>query len=104
MNHQYTSTTLQQPANWGDLTKHFDLMVLDNRGTGLNYPVQCDDYSLWNADKFKISPKNEQEYNATVEAAARAGQSCVEKTGPVIHFMACLLGVWQKPPFMLLAD
>lgn len=66
-------------------------MVLDNRGTGLNYPVQCDDYSLWNQDNFKLFPKSEDEWNTTVEAAARAGQSCVEKTGPVIHFIVSTL-------------
>lgn len=62
--------------------------MLDNRGTGLNYPVVCD-LDLWNQD-FNLYPQSEAEYNTTVEQYARAGQSCVEKTGPVIHHMDAL--------------
>ena len=50
------------PESWGFLTDHFDMAVLDNRGTGLNYPVQCDDYSFWNQDNFKLFPESEDEW------------------------------------------
>jgi hypothetical protein len=37
-----------------------------------------------------VYPKNEEEYNATIEQYRRAGQSCLEKTGPVLGYMDAL--------------
>jgi hypothetical protein len=62
MRRQYTSSTLLEPELWRDFIPHFDVLVLDNRGTGLNYPVKCD-YDLWNEDNFNLYPQNEEEYN-----------------------------------------
>ena len=59
---QYTSSFLLEREQWADFIPHFDIVVLDNRGTGLNYPVKCD-CDMWNQDNFNLYPQSEEEYN-----------------------------------------
>ncbi len=64
------------------LRQYFDIVGLDPRGVGLSTPVTCDP-ALWNASG-SLFPRDQAAYDAMVANNTAFGQSCLEKTGPVL--------------------
>ncbi|KAJ4304617.1 hypothetical protein N0V90_000143 [Kalmusia sp. IMI 367209] len=67
------------------LTDSFDLIGLDPRGVGLSNAVQCDQ-EIW-AERVSWFPKTQEEYDALVDKNRRYGESCREKTGPLLEYL-----------------
>lgn len=65
------------------LTNAFDLIGLDPRGVGLSNPVQCDQ-KIW-AERVSWFPKTQEEYDALVNKNERYGESCRNRTGPLVE-------------------
>jgi hypothetical protein len=66
----------------------FDLIGLDPRGVGLSHAVECDQ-SIW-AERVSWFPQTEEEYEKLVDKNKRYGQSCREKTGPLLEYLDTL--------------
>lgn len=64
------------------LRQYFDIVGFDPRGVGLSTPVKCDP-ALWNASE-SLFPRDQAAYDAMVANNTAFGQSCLEKTGPVL--------------------
>jgi pimeloyl-ACP methyl ester carboxylesterase len=64
------------------LRQYFDIVGFDPRGVGLSTPVKCDP-ALWNAT-VSLFPRDQAAYDAMVANNKAFGQSCLEKTGPVL--------------------
>jgi pimeloyl-ACP methyl ester carboxylesterase len=67
------------------LTGAFDVIGLDPRGIGLSHAVQCDP-AIYN-ERTTVFPTTEAEYEAMVDRNRRLGESCRERTGPLLDFI-----------------
>lgn len=72
----------------GELQEHFDIVVADPRGIGMNYPVKCD--LAYGKQKVSYYPKTEKEYDDALSYFEGFGQSCLERTGDVLNYMDTL--------------
>ena len=71
--------------NWASLWNVYDLVGVDMRGTGNSHAVDCD-ASLFLDVQWPFI-KDQKTYDETVAAASAWGQSCANKTGPLIHHL-----------------
>ncbi|KAF1852020.1 alpha/beta-hydrolase [Cucurbitaria berberidis CBS 394.84] len=63
----------------------FDIIGLDPRGVGLSKQMECD-MSIY-AERVSLYPQNEEEFEQLVSKNKRLGESCREKTGPLLEHM-----------------
>lgn len=72
-------------GTFGKAREHFDIVVSDPRGVGLNHPVTCDpEYGLTKPNAF---PRNKQEYEEVLEFNGRMGEECLKRTGKIMNHM-----------------
>ncbi|KAI1144773.1 Alpha/Beta hydrolase protein [Nemania diffusa] len=67
------------------ITQKYDLIGLDPRGAGYSTPMRCNP-DLWNK-RVKTAVTDEIEFNALVQHYAAIGESCANKTGPLINHL-----------------
>ncbi|OAG06449.1 alpha/beta-hydrolase [Paraphaeosphaeria sporulosa] len=67
------------------LNDAFDLIGLDPRGVGLSNAVQCDQ-KIW-AERVSWFPKTQEDYDTLVDKNKRYGESCRNKTGPLLEHL-----------------
>ena len=73
---------------FGDLRNYFDIVVADPRGVGLNHPVKCD--PKFGESKYRFYPRTEAEYEEALDFYGELGQSCLERTGKLLHHLDTL--------------
>ncbi|KAF2728745.1 hypothetical protein EJ04DRAFT_581128 [Polyplosphaeria fusca] len=67
------------------LFEAFDIIGLDPRGIGFSQAVQCDQ-SIW-AERVSWFPDTQEDYDKLVDKNRRYGESCREKTGPLLEYL-----------------
>jgi pimeloyl-ACP methyl ester carboxylesterase len=63
----------------------FDLIGVDPRGVDLSHQVECD-VSIY-AERVSVFPTSAEEYDALVDKNRRLGESCRERTGPLLEHL-----------------
>lgn len=76
---------IQRVLDAPDLFNAFDLIGLDPRGVGLSHQVECDE-SIF-AEPVSLFPKTQEDYDRLVNKNKRFGQSCLDKTGPLLQYV-----------------
>ncbi|KAJ9607145.1 hypothetical protein H2200_008217 [Cladophialophora chaetospira] len=90
-----TSTAHDLPSIDGtegfrELQTYFDVLAVDPRGVGVNFPV-CFSPELLTSGargKFRNYPKTEGEWKATLEYWGEVGEDCLNRTGPIFHTLS----------------
>lgn len=67
------------------ITSHFDIVALEPRGMGISSPISCDP-DIWN-ERVSSFPTNEQEFQALKAHNKALGESCLNRTGPLVGLM-----------------
>lgn len=67
------------------LLASFDIIGLDPRGVGLSKQVECD-MSIY-AERESLFPQNEEEFEQLLDKNKRLGESCRERTGPLLEHL-----------------
>jgi pimeloyl-ACP methyl ester carboxylesterase len=73
------------------LTDVFDFIAIDPRGTGSSNPVHCN-HTLFASD-VSLFPETEDEYHKMVAYWSKAGQSCLDLTGPFLEYVDTISAV-----------
>ena len=77
-------------TTFGSIKESFDILAIDPRGVGVNYPVKCDPAFGQRDTSGVFYPDNETEFNNAIELYQSLAQSCVNRTGKVINYMDTL--------------
>ena len=79
----------QAVASYGvfseSIWEHFDVIGMDPRGVGASEPVKCD-HNLFNKH-MSLYPTDERSFKKMEEHWTAFGNSCLEKTGPLLKHM-----------------
>ncbi|KIW84329.1 hypothetical protein Z517_03579 [Fonsecaea pedrosoi CBS 271.37] len=71
-------------VGWQRIQERFDVVALDPRGVGVNYPMKCDP-QRWNQFASALSyPKTERQWEQTLEFFEDFGSDCKNRTGAEI--------------------
>ncbi|KAI9660790.1 MAG: hypothetical protein M1831_003482 [Alyxoria varia] len=65
--------------------EHFDVIGMDPRGVAASEGIKCD-HTLFNK-RVSLFPTDEDSFNKMVEHWTAFGESCLEKTGPLLKHM-----------------
>ena len=75
---------LDKGVGWQKLQEKFDVLALDPRGVGTNYPIKCSP-KLWNQYVKELSyPKTEAQWKQTLDSFGDFGDDCRRRTGEKI--------------------
>lgn len=66
----------------------YDIVGWDPRGVGQSTPVDCAGADLDRLTSMDISPDNESELTALLEANRRLGLACLKKSGPLLQHVS----------------
>lgn len=67
-------------TGWQRIQENFDVVVIDERGSGVNFPIKCDP-EMWKQAIQNGSPLTEQEWQSQLEFWAKFGDECKRRTG-----------------------
>jgi pimeloyl-ACP methyl ester carboxylesterase len=73
------------------LTDVFDFIAIDPRGTGNSNPVHCN-HTLF-ASEVSLFPETEDEYHNMIAYWSKAGESCLDLTGPSLAYVDTISAV-----------
>lgn len=74
--------------NFAEIRHSFDIVVADPRGVGINSAIKCD--PKFGEVKQKFYPRSEDEYKEAIEFYRELGQSCLDRTGNLLHHLDTL--------------
>lgn len=77
-------------SSFGPIKDSFDILAIDPRGIGVNYPVKCDPTFGARDLSSALYPDNETDFNNAVQLFKSLAQSCVNRTGNIINYMDTL--------------
>jgi pimeloyl-ACP methyl ester carboxylesterase len=73
--------SLDGAAGWKNLQQQYDVVTLDPRGVGTNYPIVCDPEMINNVTgSLAPYPQDEAEWSQTIEAWGEVGNECKRLT------------------------